>query len=66
VVGVGAAHRRVFHVLALAAFLGHAAGSVPNAIWWGHPWRMALKYVVDGFVYAVIVGLTFAWLWPAA
>ena len=66
VIGPGADHKLVFHVLALAALLGHAAGSIPNAIWWAHPWKAALKYMVDGIVYAVIVGLTFAWLWPAA
>lgn len=66
VLGAGADHRRVFHVIGLAAFMGHGLGSLPSAIWWGQPWRIALKYTVDGLIYAILTGLTFAWLWPAA
>ena len=61
----GADHRLVFHVVGLAALLGHAMGSLPNAIWWGQPWRSAVKHAIDGLVYAIITGLTFAWMWPA-
>ena len=41
-------------------------GNVPNAIWWAHPWASVAKYAVDGAIYAVLTGLVFAWLWPAA
>ncbi|HEX3895281.1 MAG TPA: hypothetical protein VHW73_03640 [Rudaea sp.] len=61
--GTPSAH--VFHVMALAALLGHAAGPIPNAIWWSHTWRSSLKHVIDGVIYALIVGATFMWLWPA-
>jgi hypothetical protein len=54
----------VFRVIAVAALLGHAFGPIPNGIWWGHPWKSVIKYVVDGIVYALIVGAVFAWLWP--
>src|SRR6185437_6489203 len=30
------------------------------------PWKAAFKYIADGIIYAIITGLTFAWLWPAA
>jgi hypothetical protein len=62
----GANHHLVFHVTALAALLGYAFGAFPDAIWWGFPWKVAFKYIVDGIVYAIITGLTFVWLWPAA
>ena len=65
VIARGADHRLVFHVIALAAFLGHALGPIPNAIWWGQPWRSAIKHVIDGLIYAIVTGLTFSWLWPA-
>jgi len=54
----------VFHTIGLAALMGFAFGVIPDAIWWGHPWRSAFKHVIDGVVYAVITGATFAWLWP--
>jgi Flp pilus assembly protein TadB len=61
----GADHHLVFHVTALAALMGYAFGSFPNAIWYGFPWKVAFKYIVDGFLYAIITGFTFMWLWPA-
>ncbi len=56
----------VFHTVALAALLGYGFGVFPDAIWWGHPWRSAVKYFIDGVVYAVVTGATFVWLWPSA
>jgi len=66
VLAAGADHRRVFHVIALAAFLGYAMGNLPNAIWWGHPWVSTIKHMIDGLIYAILTGLAFCWLWPAA
>jgi hypothetical protein len=61
----GAPHEHVFHAIGLAALLGHAFGSIPNAIWWGHPWRSTIKHFIDGVIYALVTAATFAWLWPA-
>jgi hypothetical protein len=55
----------VFRVAAAVAFAGYSLGQVPNAIWWGRPWKSALKEVADGIVYALLTGVTFGWLWPA-
>lgn len=55
----------IFHVVGLAALLGYAFGPIPNAIWWGHPWTVTIKHMIDGLIYALITGATFAWLWPA-
>ncbi len=61
----GASCARVFHIVAIPALMGYAFGALPNAIWWGHPWGSTIKHVIDGLIYAVITGATFAWLWPA-
>jgi hypothetical protein len=61
----GADHKHVFHVIALAAFMGYGLGSIPNAIWWGHPWMSTIKHLIDGLIYGIVTGLTFCWLWPA-
>ena len=55
---------QVFRVVGTAALLGHAFGTLPMGIWWGHPWRSVIKHFIDGIVYALIVGVLFAWLWP--
>ena len=63
---MGAAGMQVFRVTATAAVMGFALGSLPNHIWWGEPARATLKMVIDGIVYACIVGGMCAWLWPHA
>jgi len=60
----GSDHAAVFRVAAVAALMGHAFGPLPNGIWWGHPWKSVFKHVIDGVVYALIVGAIFAWWWP--
>jgi len=66
VLPAGADPHRIFHTIALAALAGYALSLIQNAIWFAWPWGNAFKYIIDGIVYAVITGLTFLWLWPAA
>ncbi len=60
----GAPYGRVFRVAGAVAFAGYSLAQVPNAIWWGRPWKSALKEVADGVVYALLTAGTFGWLWP--
>ncbi len=62
--GAGTASAQVLRVVATAAFMGFGFGALPMAIWWGHPWRAAIKDIVDGLVYGLITGAVFACLWP--
>jgi hypothetical protein len=56
---------QVFRVAGAVAFAAYSLGHIPNAIWWGRPWKSALKEVADGIVYALLIAVTFGWLWPA-
>jgi hypothetical protein len=60
----GTAYLHVFRVAAAVAFAGYSLGAIPNAIWWGRPWKSALKEVADGIVYALLTAGAFGWLWP--
>jgi hypothetical protein len=60
----GAPYMLVFRVAAAVAFAGYSFAHVPNAIWWGRPWKSAFKEVADGLVYALLTAGTFGWLWP--
>lgn len=60
----GAAPGQVFQLAAGVAFLVHAGGAVPAAIWMGKPWRVVMKEVGDGIVYALITGALFGCFWP--
>jgi hypothetical protein len=60
----GTPYGLVFRVVGGVAFAGYSLGQIPNAIWWGRPWKSALKEVADGVVYALLTAGTFGWLWP--
>ena len=60
----GTPYRQVFRVAGTAAFLGFAGALFPNSIWWGRPWRVTAKEVLDALVYALVMGGVFGWLWP--
>ncbi len=62
----GAEGMRVFRVTSSVALLGYAASHAVDSIWKGLSWSITAKFLVDGLVYSLITGATFAWLWPAA
>src|SRR3569832_1101523 len=49
--GVGTPYKHVFGVIGLSTFMAYGLGTVPNAVWWGHPWKSQVKHVVDGALY---------------
>jgi hypothetical protein len=61
----GADFEPVFRVTTTAAFMAFGPAYVHNAIWKGGRWGTTFKYMIDGAVYAVVMGATFGWLWPA-
>jgi len=60
----GAPFLSVFKIAGVVAFAAYSFAQIPNAIWWGRPWKSAFKEVADGAVYALLTGATFAALWP--
>lgn len=64
--GAGAPFAEVFRVTTTVAFCCYAIALWQPWIWWGKSTRMTLTYSVDGLVYAMVTGATFAWLWPHA
>jgi hypothetical protein len=60
----GADRRAIFVLIALAALGGHVLALWPASIWYGKAWSTTLKSSIDGLVYGILTGSTFAWLWP--
>ncbi len=60
----GAESHHVFHFMALVTFAGLALALWQMTIWYRRSLSITLKATVDGFIYAVLTGLVFAWLWP--
>lgn len=65
VLAPGAKPMAVFHLIAPIGFLAFGWGVVPFSIWYGHPWSVTMKYLLDALIYGLVVGGCFAWLWPA-
>jgi hypothetical protein len=60
----GSDYLRVFRFVATVGFLAFGWGVIPFSIWFGHQWSMTAKYLLDALIYGLVVGGTFAWLWP--
>ncbi|HET7588007.1 MAG TPA: hypothetical protein VFL45_08015 [Gammaproteobacteria bacterium] len=55
---------QVFRVVGTIAFMAYAFAAIPMGIWWGQPWKIVIKDVIDGLIYGLVTGALFAWLWP--
>jgi hypothetical protein len=56
--------RGVLRVAGTAALLAYGVGTLSNGIWKGQPWKIVFLEAFDGFIYALLTGGTFGWLWP--
>jgi hypothetical protein len=63
-VPAGASFLAVCRVVSVVTFLAYACGGLQGAIWMGKPWNSTAKEVLDAFIYGLVSGLAFAWLWP--
>ena len=61
----GADYMTVFRFVGTIGFLAFGWGTTPFSIWYGHAWSTTAKYLLDAFIYGLVVAGTFAWLWPA-
>jgi hypothetical protein len=62
----GAPGMLVLQVTGTVAFVAYNYGQISDSIWKGQPWANTLRHLLDGAIYAVITGLVFKVLWPAA
>jgi hypothetical protein len=58
----GTDYMAVFRLTSVVAFCSYAFSHAHNLIWAGTPLKVALKFGLDGLVYALITGGTFGWL----
>ena len=45
---------------------GYGLGYIQDSIWKAVPWSNSLRGLLDAAIYAVVTGLVFRLLWPAA
>jgi hypothetical protein len=56
----------VMRITGTVAFAGYGVSHVSDSIWKGQPWSNTMRDLLDAAIYAVLTGLTFRLLWPAA
>lgn len=61
----GAHYLSVFRVTGTVAWIAYGTATVPDAIWFGRPWSMIGKGLLDALVYGLLTAGFFGWLWPA-
>jgi hypothetical protein len=62
----GASFGRVNQVVGATALAGYSLALWQAVIWYGRSFGAALRTSLDGLLYAVLTGLVFGWMWPAA
>lgn len=60
----GAPGLEVFRFPSTVAFAGYALALWQHTIWYKRSWLATLRSTIDGFIYAVLTGGAFVWLWP--
>jgi len=65
-IAAGAPYLVVFRVVGAVGFLAYAGARAQHAIWWGEPWPVTIKDIIDGLIYGCVTAGTFGWLWPKA
>jgi len=56
----------VLRITGTVAFVAYAFGFFQDSIWKMIPWSNSLRGIADAVVYALVTGLAFRLLWPAA
>ncbi|HJU89302.1 MAG TPA: hypothetical protein VJ672_07920 [Gemmatimonadaceae bacterium] len=61
----GTPYLPVFKVVAAVATLAYVGSTIHDSIWFGKPWSMTIKDIVDGVIYGLLTAGVFGWRWPA-
>lgn len=60
----GTDYLEVFRIAGAVGFIAFAFRGVPDSIWYGKPWKVTIKEMIDGLIYSLLMAGTFGWLWP--
>jgi hypothetical protein len=56
----------VMRITGTVAFAAYGVSHLSDSIWKGQPWSNTMRALIDAVIYALLTGLTFRLLWPAA
>lgn len=52
----------VFRIAGTTAFIAHGIAYIQDSIWFGRPWSLTAKTLVDALIYGLLTGGVFGWL----
>lgn len=52
----------VFRIAGTVAFIANGFAVIPDSIWFGRPWSIAAKNLLDALIYGLLTGGVFGWL----
>ena len=62
----GADYLKVFQVTGTAAFMAYGFTWGHQVIWFGRPFKVGMKDMIDGLLMALMTAGMFGWRWPGA
>lgn len=57
---------RAMPLTGMVALAAYGVSPLCDTIWKGQPWSNTIRHLIDAVIYAVLTGVTFRLLWPAA
>ena len=63
-VPAGVSYIQVFRFAAVTSWMAFGFAYVQESVWFGRPWSNSARHLVDAFVYGLLIGGVFGWLWP--
>jgi hypothetical protein len=59
---VDASYLEVFRISGTVAFIAYGIAYIQDSIWFGRPWSLTSKSLLDAMIYALLTGGAFGWL----
>lgn len=59
---VGGSYLDVFRITCTVAWIAHGVAYLQDSIWFGRPWSVTIKNLVDALLYGLVTGGAFGWL----
>lgn len=58
-----ASYLEVFRIAGTTAFIAYGIAYIQDSVWFGRPWSLTAKNLVDALLYALLTGGVFGWLY---
>ena len=60
--GADSDYPEIFRIAGTTAFIAHGVAYFQDSIWFGRPWSLTAKSLLDALIYGLLTGGVFGWL----